>query len=286
MQGRLLQRDGRRRADTGPARRRVRPCRGPPGGPGVAMDPLNADHHAVLVRSLTAVGDHLSAHRQALRCADLFRRELGCAPPAEVLAAARPMVGRLHLLRGEHAHALAPLDEALVLVGEQGWTAFQPWPEAFRAEVAIASGDPATARELLDHAWVLATKSDDHCWMATVAHGHPTLALAAGQPSLARTWVDRGLAPSPWYLWPHARLLDLACSVAVHAGGAATAQPMMDRLTELAGRASMRDLLVRAYLHRARTGSRQALAAARALAAEVDDPALRTRIHAESGVTA
>lgn len=144
-------------------------------------------------------------------------------------------------------------------------------------------GDVAVALELLDHAWVLATESDDHCWMATVAHGHATLALAARQASRAQAWVDRGLAPSPWYLWPYARLLDTPCSVALNTGGAATAQPMIDRLIELAGRASMRDLLVRAHLHRARTGSRQALAAARALAAEVDDPALRNRIHAESG---
>ncbi|WP_100501148.1 AfsR/SARP family transcriptional regulator [Geodermatophilus chilensis] len=429
----------------------------------VAMDPLNADHHALLVRSLATAGDHLGAQRQAERCADLFRRELGCSLPAEVVAAARPaavhrrpasgpaavrslldvgraslaagavnrgieqleraaatavdlgdpvlratafvalagarvhgagergtavrallqdaaacarqaqagdlaaaacrelgflalqrghhdralvwldegerlatddgerarllgvrgmcltdgadygdalsaltsavrlarlvgdsrqvawslsMVGRLHVLRGEHARAVAPLDTALDIVGEQGWTAFQPWPEAFRAEAAIGSGCVAVARELLDHAWVLATESVDHCWMATVAHGHARLALAARQTSRAQEWVDRGLAPSPWYLWPYARLLDTACSVALQTGGAATAQPMIDRLIELAGRASMRDLLVRAHLHRARTGSRPALAAARALAAEVDDPALRTRIHAESGVPA
>ena len=429
----------------------------------VAMDPLNADHHAVLVRSLTAAGDHTGARRQAVRCADIFRRELWCAPPAHVAAAVRPtsppqpaaaspatvrslldvgraslragavdrgieqleraaamaaelddpvlragafvvlaearvhgagdrgtavrallqdaastargadagdlaaaacrelgflalqrghhdralvwldeggrlatddgerarllgvrgmcltdgahyeeastdldtavdlaravgdsrqeawclsMVGRLHVLRGEHARGLAPLDAALRLVREQGWTAFQPWPEAFRAEVAIGSRDLATARGLLDHAWVLATESDDHCWMATVAYGQATLALETGQVDTARDWVARGLAPSPWYLWPHARLLDLACSVTMRTGEPAAAQAGIRRLTEVAGRACMRDLVVRAHLHRARTGSRQALVAARALAAEVDSPALRALVRAETELRA
>ncbi|MGY1915180.1 BTAD domain-containing putative transcriptional regulator [Blastococcus sp. SYSU DS0973] len=424
----------------------------------VAMDPLNADHHAVLVRSLAAAGDHPGARRQALRCADLFRRELGCAPPAEVLAAARPtsarqhpgtspaavrslldmgkaslsagavdrgieqleraaaiavdlgdpllqatafvalagarvhgagergtavrallqdaaacarrteapdlaaaacrelgflalqhghhdralvsldegerlatddgerarllgvrgmcltdgahyagalssltsavrlartvgdlrqeawclsMVGRLHVLRGEPARATAPLDAALEIVDDQGWTAFQPWPQAFRAEAAIETGDLSTARELLEHAWVLATESGDHCWMATVAHGQASLAIAAGQPSSAQDWVERGLAPLPWYLWPRARLLDRACSLALRAGGAAAARVLIDRLAGLAGRGNMRELLVRAHLHRARAGSHQALAAARALAAEVDSPALHARIRTE-----
>jgi DNA-binding SARP family transcriptional activator len=54
----------------------------------VAMNPLSADHHTVLVRSLTAAGDGPGARRQARRCTELFRRELGCAPPDEVVAAA------------------------------------------------------------------------------------------------------------------------------------------------------------------------------------------------------
>jgi len=40
----------------------------------------------------------------------------------------------------------------------------------------------------------------------------------------------------------------------------------------------MRDLLVRAHLHRARAGSRTALAAAQGIAEQIEDPALHAHI--------
>lgn len=421
----------------------------------VGMNPLNADHHAVLVRSLTAAGDRRGARRQAIRCTDLFRRELGCAPPVEVLAAttdpitqrrhagASPaaaqsyldagraslmagavdraldqlrraavaatevgdpallatayvalagarvhgsgergtavrgllheaatlarraeaadvaaaacrelaflalqrghrdralvwldegqrlatddaerarlfglrgmclsdgadytaaltaldasvalarrvgdarqeawslsMVGRILVVRGEHVPGAAVLDRALQQITRQGWTAFQAWPEAFRAEAAIAMGDLGTGRELLDHAWVLATESDDHCWMAVVAHGQALLASVEGEWLRAQHWCNQGLDPPPWYLWPYARLLDIACSIAVHAAPAAAAA-RIDRLADVAARGGMRDLLVHAHLHRARAGSPTSLATAGALAAGIDDEALHSRI--------
>lgn len=420
----------------------------------LAMNPLSPDPHAVLVRSLAATGDRAAARRQALRSTALFRRELGCAPPAEVVAVAAPaptrhrpvasagavrsyvdagqasvragavdrgleqldrgaalavdvgdpvlraaafvalagarvhaagergtavrgllqeaaalartggagdlvaaacrelgflalqrgradralvwldqglrsttdeaetarllgvsgmcrtdvaeyaaaladltasvrlagaagdirqeswssaMVGRLHVLRGDHALAAPVLEAALVLVDRLGWTAFQPWPEAFRAEAALGLGQVAAARDLLDHAWVLATESGDHCWMATVAHGQAALASAEGDPARARHWCEAGLAPAPWYLWPHARLLDMACTVAAP-GEPAVRAARIDRLSDVAARGGMRDLLVRAHLHRARLGSPTGLPAARALAAGIDDPALHVRV--------
>ncbi|MCF6509933.1 tetratricopeptide repeat protein [Blastococcus sp. MG754426] len=427
----------------------------------VALDPLDPGHHAVLVRSLGAAGDHAGARRQAVRCAELFRRELGCAPPVEVLAATRPvtsprlpvagaaavrsyldagrasmragavdrgldqlqraaaaatgvgdpavragallalagarvhgagergsevrgllheaaalartaeagelvaaacrelgflgvqrgqhdralvwldearratdgdgetartlgvrgmcltdggdhggalhsldeslgraaragdtrqqawslaMAGRVHVLRGDHARAVPALDRALALLADDSWPAFLPWPEAFRAEAAIGLGDAGTARDLLDHAWVLAAESDDHCWMATVAHGHARLALAEGDPDRARRWCDLGLAPAPWYLWPHARLLDTACAAAPGAGQADRAR--IDRLVGIAAHGSMRPLLARAHLHRARAGSRGGVAAARAIAAGLDDPDLHDLIARQEAVAA
>lgn len=186
------------------------------------------------------------------------------------------MIGRVHVLRGEHAPAVPVLDASLALVERLGWTAFRPWPESFRAAAATGLGQTATAHDLLDHAWVLAAEGADHCWMATVAHGQAELAAAEGDPVRARRWCDDGLAPAPWYLWPYARLLDVACTVA--APGAAIAGGRLDRLTDLAARGGMRDLLARAHLHRARLGSCTGLASARALAAGIDDPGLLARI--------
>jgi DNA-binding SARP family transcriptional activator len=429
----------------------------------VAMNPLSADHHTLLVRSLTAAGDGPGARRQAMRCTALFRRELGCAPPPEVQAAAaeptspRPhppatsaavhsyldagrasltagavdraveqlsrgaamavdigdpvlratafvalagarvhgagergtevrgllqeaaalarearasnlaaaacrelgflalqrghqdralvwldegariatdggerarlfgvrgmcltdgadyagaraslatsvdlareagdargeawalsMMGRIHVLRSEHARGADVLDIALEQISHQGWTAFQPWPAAFRAEAAIGLGHLEFARGLLDHAWVLATENNDHCWMATVAHGQAVLALTEGRPLHARQWCEDGLSPTPWYLWPHARLLDVACSIALSTAPSSAGE-LIDRLARLAGRGSMRDLLVRAHLHRVRAGSRTALAAAQAIAEEIEDSALHAHIRSLTHIPA
>jgi DNA-binding SARP family transcriptional activator len=423
----------------------------------VAADPLDADHHALLVRCLRAAGDEQGARRQALRSADLLRRELGGAPPAVLLSAARPhgsrtgrvvgpvavlslleagraslgagvvdrgldqlrsaaalaadlpdpalradtlvalaaarvhgtgergtevrgllqeaavlarragagdlvaaacrelaflalqrgqhdralvrlddgdlaatdegerarlagvrgmclsdradypaalaalarsvelaelvgdrrqaawaasMVGRVHVLRGDHDLAVAVLDPVCALADQLGWTAFRPWPDAFRAEAATALGDLALARHLLDRSWVLAGESGDNCWLAVVAHGQTRLATAGGDRERALRWAAAGLRPAPWYLWTYARLLDAACTAAPH--DAATAERLR-RLVDLAARAGLRDLLVRAHLHKARAGSAADLAAARALAEPIDDLSLRAEVGACGG---
>lgn len=51
------------------------------------------------------------------------------------------MLGRLHLLRGELDDARRILDETLEYVGARGLTAFQPWPQSFRAEIDLLEGD-------------------------------------------------------------------------------------------------------------------------------------------------
>jgi ATP/maltotriose-dependent transcriptional regulator MalT len=191
------------------------------------------------------------------------------------------MVGRVLVRRGEPERAAAVLDRSLEIAGDQGWTAFRPWPAAFRAEAAIGLGDLSGARELLDAAWVLATETGDHCWIATVAGSQAVLAVAEGDDARGRDWCHRGLAPAPWYLWPRARLLDLACSVALRTAPE-TAGRLIDALTDLAGRGCMTDLLVAAHLHRAHAGSPTALAAAHALAAGLDDPVLRRRLQRAS----
>jgi hypothetical protein len=70
-------------------------------------------------------------------------------------------------------------------------------------------------------------------------------------------------------------------ALAVHLGAAiflvepASAVIWIDDLEALATRTGMRELVARAYAHRGRLGDRVAADAARVLAAEVDNPALR-----------
>jgi hypothetical protein len=75
------------------------------------------------------------------------------------------------------------------------------------------------------------------------------------------------------YAWVHGHVLDGAATVAV-AAGAPDAPALVDRLAALAERCGLRELVVRAHAHRAALGTPGALEAARALATDVDNPAL------------
>jgi hypothetical protein len=57
-------------------------------------------------------------------------------------------------------------------------------------------------------------------------------------------------------------------------GDEAQARRLVDTLAALAARSDMRELVVRAQLHRGRLGDPTALASARMLAAGIDNPAL------------
>ncbi|WP_104180903.1 BTAD domain-containing putative transcriptional regulator [Arthrobacter sp. B0490] len=54
------------------------------GARAVELDPLNADFHALLVRSLVAAGDRAAARTAAAHCGDVFEEQLGMGLPAEV----------------------------------------------------------------------------------------------------------------------------------------------------------------------------------------------------------
>src|SRR5262245_50322800 len=55
----------------------------------VAIDALNEDAHALLIRALAGTGDEVAVQRQLAASVDLFRRELGVEPGADLMRAAR-----------------------------------------------------------------------------------------------------------------------------------------------------------------------------------------------------
>jgi hypothetical protein len=81
------------------------------------------------------------------------------------------------------------LDDSLALVGEDGWVAFQPFPEALRAEVALRQGDPDRAVALLDHAFALGCRIGDPCWEAVAARARGLVYEAAGERPAALAWL-------------------------------------------------------------------------------------------------
>jgi hypothetical protein len=72
----------------------------------------------------------------------------------------------------------------------------------------------------------------------------------------------------------HGFVLDAAAAEAVARDDAAHARPLITALGSLAARCDMRELVVRSHLHRHRMGEAGALAAARLLGRDIDNPAL------------
>ena len=108
----------------------------------------------------------------ARRCADLRQAAWSLA-----------ILGRALLLRDELPAAVAVLDDSLTLVHQEGWVAFQPFPEALTAEVALRQGDPDHAAALLDHAFSLGCRLGDPCWEALAARATGLVHEAAASAS-------------------------------------------------------------------------------------------------------
>jgi DNA-binding SARP family transcriptional activator len=194
------------------------------------------------------------------------------------------LVGRVHLMRGELSLALPRLDESLALVAAERWTAFEPWPEVLRAEASLLMGRPDQAGERLDHAFRLACQLGDPCWEAMGARLMGLLAAQANDTAKAREHLadalSRATRVSDAYQWVHAHVLDSSAALAVKTGGEDAAE-IVDRLAELAARCGLRELVVRAHVHRSRLGASGALESARVLAGEIDNPMLEALVMSE-----
>ena len=188
------------------------------------------------------------------------------------------LVGRAHLLRGEHSQAAAAIAETLELVHEQRWLAFLPWPQALQAELDRDAGDLEAAADGLERAWALACQLGDPCWEGMAARGLGLLHAARDDRPAATGWLveaaNRCNRVPDRYQWVHAFVLDAAVATALDHDDEDAARPLVGSLAALAARTDMRELVVRAWLHRYRLGDENAFASARLLAADIDNPAL------------
>ena len=187
------------------------------------------------------------------------------------------MLAKLHLLRGEILQATVLLDESLELAEAHGLTSFRPWPESLRAEIDLSQGDVDAADRAFEHALALGCEVGDPCWESIAACGRGLVAV------VERGDVDRGLellwrrraSPAPARHLPLDRGLRPGRSLRCRGRARPrVGRPLDRRARGDRGAPGNARAFARASVHRARLGEPGALEQARALAAQVDNPAL------------
>lgn len=196
------------------------------------------------------------------------------------------LLARAQLLIGALSPSLGAADESLALVDSTGWVAFQPLPEAVKAEVVMREGREDRAEDLLGHAFSLSCRLGDPCWEALAARARGLLSRRRGDERGAdaqlRDAAVRANRVPDAYAWIHAHCLDaLAGHLADPRPGEVEAA--VDELDRIAGRGDMREMIVRSALHRARLGDPAAIEAARDIAAAIDNPVLDATFGAVAG---
>jgi tetratricopeptide (TPR) repeat protein len=215
--------------------------------------------------------DALGDFQEALRLA--HAEQLG-----QVDAWAWTFAGRLHLLRHDLEQARDCLTKGLASARTLRWTAFVPLPEALLADVDLMEGRVNAASDAYDHAHALALQLGDPCWEGLATRGLGMVAAHQGDPATALHLITearhRCVRLPDAYLWVEGYCLDALCALALDHQRVEASQ-WIDDLEALATRTGMRELVARAYAHRGKLGDQVAAAAARVLAAEVDNPDLR-----------
>jgi tetratricopeptide (TPR) repeat protein len=219
--------------------------------------------------ALAMLGESVAAAR---RCGDARQAAFSLA-----------LVGRALLLRGELTEAVEALDASLALVAAEGWIAVQPFPEALRAELALRMGDLDQAVDLLEHAFALGCRIGDPCWEAISARALGLVHEAAGERAEAlaglRDAAGRAVRLGGPYVWMHAYCLEALAGVSI-ADAAPDARRHVAELERVAARGHLRELVVRAALHRARLGDASGIESARLLGEAIDNPALHGELAA------
>jgi tetratricopeptide (TPR) repeat protein len=190
------------------------------------------------------------------------------------------LVGRAHLLRSEHSQAAAALAETLDLVRQERWIAFQAWPQALAAELDLYAGKLDTAFDGFEEAWALGCQLGDPCWEGMAGRGLALLNARRGDYPAATKWLDvaltRASSEPDRYQWVHAHVLDAAIDEALDRSETDRALTLTTRLSALAARCDLRELLVHAQLHLGRLGDSGAAASAQSLSTAIDNPALHS----------
>lgn len=187
------------------------------------------------------------------------------------------MLGRVHLLRGDLDQAVTDLRATVELAERDRWLYFLPWPQALLGQALLSQGNLAEASDCLEQSFARACQISDPCWEGISARGLALVAEASGDVDLAFSVLldarSRATRLADPYVWLHVHILDALCELGRRHAHPSTAS-WVDAMHERASRTGMRELTVRAVVHRAALGSRADAAAAELLARDVDNPLL------------
>ncbi|MEX2554281.1 MAG: BTAD domain-containing putative transcriptional regulator [Actinomycetota bacterium] len=191
------------------------------------------------------------------------------------------LLGRAHLLREELDPAEVVLRRSASLARSH-WIGLLPHSESLLADVFFRRGELADAADGFEHAYALASQHyGSECWESIAGRGLGLVADAKGDVETAVRWLEFAITRrTRWpgaYPWIRAWALDALCEIAVKRR-LPDASAWIADLEERAARLGMRELLARAHLHRSRLGEEGSLEVARALAAEIDNPALQREL--------
>jgi DNA-binding SARP family transcriptional activator len=187
------------------------------------------------------------------------------------------ILGRLHVLRGDHDDARKELGRSSNWVQRERWLAFRPWPDAFNAELDLLEGHETKAEERLREAFALACQLGDPCWEGVTRRGIGLIEARRDPNKAVGTLLDASARCMRWpdaYQWIHGYVLDALCTVSLLCD-ASQAQIAAEELLELAARTDMRELVCRAQRHLAALGATGAAEAADLTASSIDNPVLR-----------
>jgi DNA-binding SARP family transcriptional activator len=191
------------------------------------------------------------------------------------------LLGRLHLLRGEHDAARVALQQSLELVDTERWVAFLPWPASLHAEIDRIEGRTGRATRQLQESFALACQLADPCWEGTSKRSL-VLCEIADPAQVVEGLSDARARCVRWpdtYQWVHAYILDAMCMHAAQAGDP-KALHFADELLALSAKTNYREYIVRAHLHRAALGEPGAAVAAHIAATGIDNPQLEQAVTA------
>lgn len=246
-------------------------------------EPLAGDGLAERARIATVKGAilsdlaHYPAAMETLQGAARSAQEAG---QAKQVIYAESMLARVLILRGELELAKPVLDRA-VDQSRRLWTAFLPWPLSFQAEIDLIEGRVDSAAERFEHAFALGCQLSDPCWEGIAGRGLGLVAMARGDSERSEeillNTLGRCARLPDAYLWGKAYVLEALCRIGI-ARRSALMHQRVGELMDIAARTGMRELVMRTHLLRAALGDQDGVAAARMLAAEIDNPALELLI--------